>query len=230
MADDDRLIRELYAESASRPLPGHPDEATWEAWAVGELTAVRRGELADHVARCAECAAVYRGLKMLAAEAAAFDPAVPRPSRARVLAWPRMWLYGGLVAAAAAVLVVAIVPPSHMGPPSPAPPTVSDPLRSGEKSAPIPLEPLGRLTGPPRAFRWQPVAGAGRYRVELSSREGDLLWSSPEVTGTAVDWPAAVAASPGLYHWQVFVLPDAERPLASSAASAVVSFEVVGRP
>ena len=125
MADDERLIRELYAESASRPLADHPDEGTWEA--LGGRRAAgraRRDELADHVARCTECAAVYRGLKMLAAESAAFDPAVPRRSRARVLAWPRMWMYGGLVAAAAAVLVVALVPPSQMGP-SPGPPTVS---------------------------------------------------------------------------------------------------------
>ena len=229
MADDDRLIRELYAESASRPLPGHPDEATWEAWAAGELPAAPRAELMDHVARCAECAAVYRGLKMLAAEAAAFDPAVPRRSRARVLAWPRMWVYGGLVAAAAAVLVVALVPPSQRGP-SPAPPAVSDPVRSGEKAVPVPLEPLGRLTGLPRTFRWQAVAGAGRYRVELSSREGDLLWSSPDVTGTAVDWPAAVTPAPGLYHWQVFVAPDADRPLATPPASAIVSFEIGNKP
>jgi hypothetical protein len=127
------------------------------------------------------------------------------------------------------VLVVVLVPPAQMGP-SPAPPTLSDPLRSGEKAVPVPLEPLGRLTGLPRAFRWQAVAGAGRYRVELSSREGDLLWSSPEITGTAVDWPAAVTPAPGLYHWQVFVVPAADRPLATPAASAMVSFEVVGRP
>ena len=92
---------------------------------------------------------------------------------------------------------------------------------------PVPLEPLGRLTGPPRAFRWQAVAGAGRYRVELSSRDGELIWSSPEVMGTAVDWPPSVAPAPGVYYWQVFVVPDANRPLATGAPSAIVSFEVV---
>jgi hypothetical protein len=231
MAEDDRLLRELYAESMARPREGHPDEAAWEAMALGELPRARQEDLTDHVARCAECAAIYRGLTLLASEAAAFDPAVPRPTPApRVLSWPKRWVYGGLAAAAAMVLVT-LLPGRRSGtPPTPGAATSDDPVRSTEKAAPVPLEPEGRLAGPPRAFRWRGIPGGVRYRVEVSRRDGELLWASPPVEGNSVEWPASVAPAPGTYYWQVIALPDADRPLSTTVPSPLVSFEVPAQP
>jgi hypothetical protein len=223
MAEDDRLIRDLYAESAAVPSTDHPDDATWEAMALAALPAARRAKVLDHVARCAQCAQIYRGLKILATEAAAFDPAVPRTPSRRVLAWPSRWVYGGL-AAAAAVLLVMWLPLRHTG--SPAPSASPDQVRSPVKATPVPLEPTGRVTDAPRAFRWQPVAGAVRYRVELLDGQGNPLWSSAPLEGTAVEWPPTVPRSPGRYYWQVVALPDPAQPLAAPAASALVSFEI----
>jgi hypothetical protein len=229
MADDDRLIRELYAESAARPRDDHPDEAAWEAMALGELPAAGREKLADHVARCAECASVYRGLVTLATEAARFDPGVPRTAPRRVILHrPARWVYAGL--AAAAVLLVTLLPLRQQGTaPTQGPAATDNDVRSGEKPVPVPLEPKGVLAGPPRAFRWQGIPGVTRYRVELSSRAGDLVWSSPPVEGPTVDWPATVSPAPGAYHWQVIALPDVDRPLTSPVPSALVSFEIAGR-
>jgi hypothetical protein len=229
MTEDDRLIRQLYAETAAGPRDDHPDEAAWEAMALGELPAVRRQELVDHVARCAECASVYRGLRTLATEAARFDAGVPRTAPRSVIQHrPARWVYAGL--AAAAVLLVTLLPLRRQGTaPTPGPAATGDDVRSGEKPVPVPLEPQGVLAGPPRAFRWQGLPGVTRYRVELSSRAGDLVWSSPPVEGLAVDWPATVSPAPGVYHWQVIALPDVERPLTSPVRSALVSFEIAGR-
>jgi hypothetical protein len=226
MVEDDETLRELYAESAARPREGHPDEAAWEALALGELSPARKEELVAHVVRCAECAAVYRGLTLLQAEAAIFDPAVPRPGPRPALPWPRRWIYSGL-AAAAAVLLVTLLPLSRRGTvlaPGPAP--TDDAVRSGEKATPVPLEPLGTVSGPPAAFRWQGIPGSARYRVDLSSRAGDLLWASPPVEGTSVVWPRSVPAAPGVYYWQVTALRSGDGPAAPPVPSPLVSFEI----
>lgn len=229
MAEDDRLIRELYAESAARPRADHPDEAAWEAMALGELPAADKQRILDHVTRCTECASVFRGLGMLAREAAGFDPAAPRKRDRRILAWPAPWVLAGLAAAAAVVLVTWLPGPRAGLPPAPVAAPSEDAVRSGEQAAPIPLEPKGTLTATPRAFRWEGVEGTRQYRVELSSRDGDLLWASPPVAGVTIDWPASVVPAPGLYHWQVIAMPDVDRPLASRVSSPVVSFEIAAR-
>ena len=77
MVDEDRLIRELYAETRLQPRSDHPDEGDWEELAVGELPEARRQALVDHVARCADCTELYRGVRQLVKEAAAFDAGVP---------------------------------------------------------------------------------------------------------------------------------------------------------
>jgi hypothetical protein len=228
MVEDDRLIRELYAGSNAQPRSDHPDDRSWEAMALGELPPKQRQELLDHVSRCADCAQVYRGLKMLAAEAALFDPAVPPPASKRLLPFRSRWVYGGL--AAAAVLVVMLRPVSQPGtsPPPGLPGTARLPeeTRSSLESAPVPLEPTGIVKAPPRVFRWQAMAGRSRYRIELFSRTGDLLWASPSVEGTTVDWPSSVPRPAGRYYWQIIALAEASRPLTAPAASPLVSFDI----
>ena len=223
MADDDRRLRALYAETTGRPRTDHPPDAEWESLALGELAPARREELFDHATRCAECALVYRGLGMLARDAAAFDPGVPRPAAARATGVPGRWVYGGLAAAAAVVL--ALLLPGRPGPlPSPSP--SQDPVRSGPRAAPVAIAPAGPLKEAPRAFRWQAIPDARRYRVELSSAEGDRLWTSPPLEGDTAPWPAGVPPAPGVYHWLVIALPEAGRPLSSPAPSDLVTFEI----
>ena len=226
MADDDRRLRELYAGTTALPRTDHPSDAEWEALALGELPPARREALADHATRCAECALVQRGLGMLARDAAAFDPGVPRAVAPRATAVPARWVYGGLAAAAAVVLVLLL--PGRPGP-QPGPPPSLDPVRSAPRAAPVALTPSGPLTEAPRAFRWQAIPDARRYRVELSSAEGDRLWTSPPLQGDTTPWPTDVPAAPGVYHWLVVALPEAGRPLSSPAPSELVTFEIPRR-
>jgi hypothetical protein len=227
MADDDRSLRALYADTAAAPPPGHPDEEAWEALAVGELPESRKQELVAHVVRCADCAAVYRGVTMLHEEAPLFDSAVPSPRPARVLPWPRKWIYTGL-ATAAAVLLVTLLPLSRRGTVlAPAAPPSDDRLRSGESAVPVALEPQGSLNAPPARFRWQGIARAARYRVDLSNGAGELLWASSPVDTTSVDWPASVRVEAGVYYWQVTALPAADGRTTPPVPSPLVSFEIV---
>src|SRR5205814_7921672 len=121
----------------------------------------------------------------LVAEAATFDRAVPRTASRAPLRRPNRWVYGGL-AAAAALLLITVLPLSRPGPSPPPGPTVAttppDDSRSPVRAAPVPLEPTGILAVPPRAFRWRAMAGASRYRVELSNGSGELVWRSEEHT------------------------------------------------
>ena len=82
----------------------------------------------------------------------------PSASRRPLLAWHR-WVYGGLAAAAAAVLVVTLAAPVAPGTCRPAGGDRIPKTRCvGRTAAPVPVEP-GRAQGAPRAFRWQAIAG-----------------------------------------------------------------------
>ena len=215
MAEDDRL-RAAYGEIRARPRQDHPADEAWERLALGEMSGGERDALMDHVVRCAACSEVYRGLKELEREARTFDPGVPRaPSAPRLLssAW-----YGGL--AAAAVLILALLVPNWRGPTPP-----PDILRSPVAAAPVPVEPVGPVPARPGELRWQPVAGADGYRVELSN--GGLLWTSGRVSDTRVVLPADVVLSPRVaYYWKVTALAGPDRRLLADAASPLVSFEI----
>jgi hypothetical protein len=216
MADDVRL-REMYAASSQAPRADHPSDETWERLAMDELTPVEREGVSDHVTSCAPCAEIYRGLRMLEDEARAFDPAgVPKaPAAARsATAW-----YAGL--AAAAVLLLALILPLRMMSKPP-----SDTVRSPEGTTPVALAPVGDLAAAPAAFRWTPLPGAARYRVELSSADGDRVWTSPDLDGAQAAWPSDLRLAAGTYYWRVVAVPDPDRRLSSPVASPTVSFRI----
>ena len=49
----------------------HPDEATWERLAVGELDAAARDAAFDHILECERCSRIWRGVLTLKSEAEA---------------------------------------------------------------------------------------------------------------------------------------------------------------
>src|SRR5512145_1860801 len=103
MTDHPSGLRDLYAAHA-RPGTPHVDEGAWERLALGEAGPEERERVLDHVVRCADCAAVYRGLAELEAGAREFDPGAPREpvlGGAEVGLGLRPWGFlGGLAAAA----------------------------------------------------------------------------------------------------------------------------------
>ena len=217
-------LRDLYAAHA-RPNAPHVEEPAWERLALDACSPGERERILDHVVRCAECAAVYRGLAELEEGARAFDPQSPgRPvlGEADIGLGLRPWGFLGGMAAAAA-LVWALARPAL----APAPVAVSSPdsMRGSETARPRALEPAGRQDAAPASFRWEPQPGARAHRVEVFDASGEPLWKSAEVSGATLAWPAALPAKAGTYYWQVVALPASGRA-ADAVASAMVSFEL----
>ena len=218
---DDATLRRAYAARAAASPSKHPDEAAWERVACGEMDPAERERTLDHIARCAECAQVWRALSQLRREARSFDAGMLRAegSGRRAIVVP--WILSGLAAAAAVAAVSVMLMPAAR-PPSPAP---SEATRSGsDTNRPRPLSPIGLVVAPTE-FRWEAVAGARAYRVRLF-RDEVLLWSSGETARTSLAWPASLQLQPGRYFWQVVAIPSWSRGDADQIASEPALLEV----
>jgi hypothetical protein len=88
-------------------------------------------------------------------------------------------------------------------------------MRGGEESRPVKLAfPVSTwLLERPKAFRWEPVAGAKTYRFQLTDTAGRPLHEA-RTSATSVDLPTAVALEAGhTYGWQVWAeLADGRTP------------------
>ena len=93
-------------------MTAHPDDAAWERLACGESTAVEREATMDHVSACGSCAALYRSVVRLHAEARRFDADVPDlvPPPAVASGWLGWWGLVPVVLIAALVVIAIAVP------------------------------------------------------------------------------------------------------------------------
>ena len=217
--EHDQALRSAFT---SLPDPqDHPDEVAWVRLASAEMPASEREALLDHVVRCEECTRTYRGLRMLAADARAFDPSVPAFGPVPQPASRPRWLAVGALAVAATVAFLLVRPPTSPMV-APAPVATSD-VRSVGVSAPVPLRPLGQVADRPGSFHWRPVPDARAYRVRLLDAQGDVVWTSAEVGQPSVELPAEVPLAPGRHYWQVTAQPaSGGEPI----ASPLVDFEL----
>lgn len=190
------------------------DDDTWERLAMGELSAAERARVLGHVTGCRECAAIYRGLARLEADARAAGLGAPPPSVDAVAAavreptarrWgPRPWLAGAMVGLAAAAVVLLWVrarSPEELEPGH---------RRGAGRAEVVLLAPAGA----PPTLAWQPVAGAVGYRVSVFTADGRPVLVR-EVTAPPLVWPAEVAAPAGELRWKVEAL-GREGPLGTS--------------
>jgi hypothetical protein len=92
----DSALRQAFA-TLPAPGSGHPSEEDWAKFAAGEMSSTERAQVADHTIACAECAAIFRTVALLEAEAPS-GAVTPRPSAGADWRW--------LAAAAAMVLAV----------------------------------------------------------------------------------------------------------------------------
>jgi hypothetical protein len=224
MPENEERLRMLYT-AAAVPDRDHLQEGDWERLVCGELAVADREKALDHVTRCAECARIYRGIDALTEGARAFDPGVPAAgaSRARVLAFPRYLWLGGLAAAAALALVL-LRPAAG---PSVTAPGAGDGFRgTSTRDDPAPLAPRGSVAGTPGELRWKGIATPALYRVVVLDGEGEPVWSSADVEGTVMAWPAGLELKPGSYFWQVIALPKGGLP-GDRRASPLAAFELV---
>jgi hypothetical protein len=149
-----------------------------------------------HLAACGQCRSRLASLTELladpdvAAELVQIDPVPERLA-------PRRRLWGaGLVAAAAAVLVLVwtgtreLATGEHRGP------TITATV------APTPMSPIGDVSDA-TTLTWTAVAGADRYRVTLFAATGSVLFET-QLTDTMTVLPDSIIISPGqLYLWKV---------------------------
>ena len=181
----------------------HPDEATWERLAVGELDAAARNAAFDHIVECERCSRVWRGVLTLKSEAEA-QGLIPLETPAR-----STWLRSAaLPLALAATLVVAVAGVLITRQPA------ADQSTRGSAAAVV--EHLTTTTGADKVptFAWTPVSGATRYRIALYSNDGRPVWTR-EVEAPPARWPDDEARTAGAYRWRVEAL-DAEAVVARS--------------
>jgi hypothetical protein len=201
----------------------------------------RPPELESHIETCAHCRAELALLH-------SFENAAPQPDEVapvqwieselrrrmsagalappasaweRVRAWLGSTLGGGrqrawaMVAASVVIVVAAgiLLRQDHtIGPPA----ALQDEVwRSGRFAA---LSPAGDLTHAPDELRWEPVAAAASYRVQLMEVDRTVIWSA-DSTATAIPIPAGIRSQlkPGrAFEWQVTAHNAAGEAIAST--------------
>ncbi|MEO8359699.1 MAG: hypothetical protein ABI672_06685 [Vicinamibacteria bacterium] len=100
------------------------------------------------------------------------------------------------------------------------------PVRLAGPNDPKALEPMGRLTVRPEKFLFQPGKDMTRHRVRLYGAEGDLRWSSEELSGNSCVLPATVVLEEGRYFWQVVGDTRTSSDSKNRPASPLVEFEL----
>ena len=183
------------------------DELVVADFVEGRLSASARAPVLAHLLGCARCRALVKATARLVDEV----PVAPGGARAWRWAVP-------LGAAAAAVLLVAIMPRSQDDDSQLREPTVTSTV------APVPLAPApGSSVDHLDRLVWSSVPGADLYRVRLFDDAGSTVWMA-ETADTSVALPASVRPSPRVpYFWRV----EAQAEWLRWTASDLVSFRLV---
>lgn len=162
----------------------------------------------DHVMSCADCRSEFdllRSIELAGAEAGAGT----RPGR-------RSWVMPAALAASVLLAVVIgrlalpVVPENEV-------------VRSGPDGGVTLVAPATEApAGSPVRFAWHPIPGAGRYRLEVLTNQGEVALEA-ETADTSITLQSAAGLPPGDYQWWVGVTPagtaarSALRPLRLTA-------------
>ena len=187
---NDKELRAIYG-GVMRPRGRSRHSACPEPEAI--LALVRRtgpeeSRLAtlDHVMSCADCRSEFdlvRSIELAGAEAGAARPG-------------RRWM---TPLALAASVLLALVIGRYALPGTPE----RDVVRSAEgERLTLLAPPPEAATGSPLLFAWHPIAGAGRYRLEVMNAAGEVVLEA-ETADTAVVVQSAANLEPGEYQWWV---------------------------
>ncbi len=191
--------------------------------ALDEMPDGERAEIVRHAADCPACAAALKRLlslaedtdKAAAAVAAKFERRRPWPPRPREAFWAR---FGLRQAVAVMTVVVAVAALAVFVPKL----RVRTGMRGGPEAG-IALISPGQ-GGTPRdglVFKWQGLAGADAYTVEVFDSSLRLVWRSGRLTATEVRIPDEDARRlvPGdAYYWMVKTAGPGAPPVGSKLA------------
>jgi hypothetical protein len=219
-------LSRIYQDCAKGGADGAPcvDPVRLARCIMGEMSRHERDEIIGHAADCSACAAALQRLLSLSAEAerAAADfwaisgRQKAERARARAAFWKRPVFVPvaaisiGLLLFAASILLV--------------PGFVS---RSGTRGATVagvvlvsPVEERVSAGGVV-VLKWEGVAGAASYTIEVFDRSMSLLWRSGRTAGTEAGLPVETVRkmAPGeTYYWRVTALSEDRRETKSKLA------------
>jgi hypothetical protein len=221
---DLETLRDAYRAAASEGESIHLSDERWERLACGELSDEELEAAHDHILSCPECSDIYRTLAVIRTDAATFDPGAPvlTPDSAEHTTSRRgLWGGLGLLAMAAAVMLVMVLP--TFNPDAPEPGSGPQQLRSTGKLSPA------TLVGPvDESVPWSPDSGViFRWRldpvapavVEILDADGELVWTSRATTATAMAWPPDLTPTAGRYYWRVVVTGAGDKKISSELAA-----------
>lgn len=188
----------------------HPDAATWEALALGEVAGPERDAWFDHITMCEPCTQVWRGVTMLKNDAQLAGLVPPGATAGK------SWLRSPLVQLAVAATLVVVIGGVVLMRRADDKPVV---FRSSDSIA---VETLTTAVGSDGAqtFSWSPIATATSYRISVFSEDGMPVWSQ-EVAAPPVGW-AERPRTPASYKWRVEALAAGAVVARSRLADLVV--------
>jgi hypothetical protein len=220
-------LEDLRRALAGRVAEPHPEEESWERFALEQLSEPERLALIDHALQCGRCARILRVIGAIERPAAA-GPLELTHRRQRASPW--RWLRPGrprlataamaATAAIAAILLVATAVPWLVA--RLAMHRVDAEMRGdrvGERSVEI-LAPTGVSTHERLAFRWSAMPNAETYRVHLFREDGVPVATSEPIAALELSAERFLAELPaGRYVVRVEALRDGA-PVGSSPLSA----------
>ena len=181
--------------------------------ALGEVSRRERDEIVGHAADCPACAAALKRLLSLSAEAerAAADLGAfagrRQAERARAREFWRRPIFVPAAAAAAGILLLTasiLLVPGFWG---------RSGTRGAAKAGLVLVSPVEERvsTGGVVVFKWEALAGAASYSIEVFDGSMSLLWRSARTAGTEVGLPGEAArklTAGETYYWRVTALTE----------------------
>jgi hypothetical protein len=208
LADISKVFQDYV--SGGRPASGVscPTPERLARCVMEKVSRKERDEVVGHAANCVACAAALKQLLALSAETdrvaaeieACYGYAEPGRSEAKRSFWTRPVIKPA-VAVLAGILLVAVLIESI-------PKLLNRSGTRGGTEARIALvSPVkGESIGDGLEFKWQGLAGAEHYSVEVFDKALKLVWRSGRAAGTEIRLPAEARGklTPGeTYYWMV---------------------------
>ena len=180
-----------------------------ERYVTSKLAPDEKDAFEVHLLTCTHCQDEVRLVLAVREELARGIPTIER--QRRLTGVGMRW---GVTAAAAAVLLVGVLPrlAREAGGPD-----EHRAVPGVEVAGPRLLAPVGRVEDADVVL-WGQVVGADRYRATLLDARGDVLWET-ETADTSVALPESLRLEGGVpYYWKVDARVDWERWLKSTVA------------
>ena len=221
---DIEALRKAFRITEGENPKAHLTDQEWEALATGDIGSSEVESFLEHIFLCGQCSEIHKALLVLKDQAHTFDPGAPAPTRSTITS-RKTWVFSGLVAVAATVLIVVLLP---LGPSSPKEAPIPTGTNTIYRSAPehvdaVPLSPKGQVSQSEILFTWRPSPSAPTSIIQLIDTDGEILWTSPETEAGSIRRPGG-RLPPGQYYWRVLPVGGVGNP---TQESEMLAFEVI---